>query len=367
MNMTTNITLEASRVTQLQPFCYPEFYLIVSPQIEKYLDLSAGQYERCTKLVMRPSDDLAEFLNKNTPEGCDIVLLIPDGYALGYENPHASLPESSLKKRRMVVLRCLSTPSTFKDIQLMVESLYDIPMEKQTQMIDRLYALGGNVPSLMIRDSKGKVSAQFNHLSDVYTWHSLYGTPTPGQFVLAPSGETNVVVTKMAEQGESQVSLDINGTLILQGIPIVHYGVKPNLYEKQKEIYNALHSLRVAPVEAMVEAGKIVKVKALDPLSKPAEKMLEHLFEEEEIYRYILELGFGLNEDLQVSDDNLGTNEFYGGQGGCIHYGLGRIPQTTFHIDIVCPDAQLLTSKGDLIFGPDMGNLRKAQLKHAAA
>lgn len=350
--MEPSVSIVPDRITQLQPFCNEEFYLIVSPQIQRHVNIFDSHYKKCTKLVMPPQGSLAQFIDSNTSDSSDIVLLIPDGYVLGYENPHASLPPGSLSKRRMLALRCLSTPSTFKDIKLMVESLYDIPIDKQAQMVSRLYTLGENASHLIIRDSKSGSLAYFNHLSDDYTWHSLYGAPNPGKFVLAPSGETNVIVTKMAEPGKSQVSLDINGILTLQGIPIVHYGIKPHLAERQEQIYTSLNSLRQAPVEATVEEGKIVKVKALDKLSKPAKDMLEQLFLEEELYRYILELGVGLNENLKISDGNLGTNEFYGGQGGCIHYGLGRVPHTTFNIDIVCPDAQLLTSREDYIFGP---------------
>jgi hypothetical protein len=352
--MSGKIIIEPHRITQFQPLIYPNFCFITSPEYNELFDIynNPNYYNYNAKLVIQPHEDLSHFIATNTLDNCDILLLIPNAFALGYKNPHACLPKGSLSKRRMVALRCLSTPASKEDISLIVKALYDIPIDRQMKLVDRLYELGESAEYLEIQDSKEHSYARFDHLSDDYTWHSLYGTPSPGQFVLAPSGETNVIVTKMENSRENQVSLDINGTIILHGVPIVHHGMELNCERKQAQIFNDLNALRFAPVKATVKKGEIIDVNPLDPAANAASNRLKKLFQEDERYRLILELGFGLNENLSISKGNLGTNEFYGGQGGCIHYGLGRVPHTKFHIDIVCPNARLVTSEGERIFGP---------------
>jgi len=350
--MSATIILKPDEITQLQPHLYSDFYLIVSPDIAQEIHLQSSAYKNATQLVIPPTEDLAKFITSQTPEESDILLLIPNGYSQGYKNPHMCLPRGILGKRRMVAMRCQSTPATKSDLKAMLESLCNIDTLSQIKLVDDLYAVGEKAQYLEIRDTKKKTHARFNHLSDEYAWHTLYGSPNPGEFVLAPAGETNVIVIPMAEQAEQQISLDINGEIILHGISIVHYGVKLNLLAKQAEVFNALDTLRSGFVIASVVAGKIVAVEALDTIAKPAAAMLEELFAEDERYRCIMELGVGLNEKLITCPGNVAANEFYGGQGGCLHYGIGRVPFTTFHIDIVCPSSTLQTDSGEHIFGP---------------
>lgn len=247
-------------------------------------------------------------------------------------------------------MRCLSTPATFAEQQSMISDLYSADMPHQRRLIDQLYKLGEPSPYLQITDSEYTSTATFNHLSDDYSWHSLIGTPEQGQFVLGPSGETNAIVTKISTP---QIKLDISGTITLKGVPIVHHGNGADQSDKQQEIYTALNGLRESALEATVEQGRIQTLRSTNnnPASQTTLRTFEALFKENESYRDILELGFGLHPSMKPSSGNLGTNEFYGGPNGTIHYGLGRVPHTEFHIDIVCPNARLQTDQNVLIFG----------------
>jgi hypothetical protein len=348
-----NIYLEPDRITQFQPVLNTSFFLVTTPSLIDSIQLyPSKKYSQHGKLTMNPSESLINFIEKNVPDNSDILLVLPNGYTLGYQNPHSSLPAGSLGNRRMIALRCLSTPATLEDLDRIFKSSYEINIEKQAQLIKHLYTLGEQADYLQITDLKSHEQARFNHLSDNYAWHSLYGTPERGRFTLAPSGETNVIIPKIAEKIEEQIPLDITGTIILHGVPIVHYGVKPNMLDIQTKVFNALNSLRYAPVTATLDTGKITHLTSNNKEAKPAIEALEALFNEDEIYRFVLELGFGLHEGLILCPGNVGTNEFYGGKNGSIHYGLGRVPHTNFHVDIVCPNAQLITNKGEHIFGP---------------
>jgi hypothetical protein len=44
-------------------------------------------------------------------------------------------------------------------------------------------------------------------------------------------------------------------------------------------------------------------------------------------------------------------NEVHGGTGGMIHFGLGLTPYTQYHLDIICPNTQVLGSNGECIIG----------------
>ena len=48
-------------------------------------------------------------------------------------------------------------------------------------------------------------------------------------------------------------------------------------------------------------------------------------------------------------------NEVYGGEHGCLHWGLGLTPFTQYHLDIISPDTTVYTENGEVILGDKGG------------
>lgn len=76
-----------------------------------------------------------------------------------------------------------------------------------------------------------------------------------------------------------------------------------------------------------------------------------------------VQIGFGINTQLEILPGNLGMNEVYGGKYGSIHWGLGLTPWTQYHLDIICPDTKVLSDTGEIIIGSHITESDKSKSK----
>jgi hypothetical protein len=157
--------------------------------------------------------------------------------------------------------------------------------------------------------------------------------------------------------------LALDGELTLRGTPIVHGGSAPYDPGDQEYLYQALRHLEEAALTLVVADGVIVEHQATDPASRPAADALDRLFGQDERYRTVFEIGFGIHPDLELQPGNRAVNEVHGGRSGIFHLGIGLTPVTTYAPIVLCPDTTVRTDDGRFVAGarPDRGPIRRVK------
>ena len=117
-----------------------------------------------------------------------------------------------------------------------------------------------------------------------------------------------------------EARFDFNGTLALQGIPVLHAGTPSFLPMDQARIHAALATLREHAVIATVCDGLVTDLVPTHSHCVPAAHMLEAMFAVDSRYRSLLEIGFGMNTTLTPFPGNAAMNEVYGGTHGVVHF-----------------------------------------------
>ncbi|MEM7307028.1 MAG: hypothetical protein AAF682_10185 [Planctomycetota bacterium] len=247
-------------------------------------------------------------------------------------------------------MACNSTPTSMTEIEhfLRMGELND--PDAQEALTEQLFERGEKAGSLTFRDSARGTDARFNHLRDDYQWHEQMGRLGWGEQQLFPSGEVSVLPLDVYATG-IETALDVTGTLTFLGQPVVHSGTPSFLESDQERIFRALATMRNTPVLAHIEAGVIREVEAGAPESEPAVRMLRDMFEVDSRYRDLIEIGFSVNTTLQLFESNSAMNEVYGGEHGSMHFGVGLIPHTQYHLDLICPETSVLAEDGSYVFG----------------
>ena len=149
--------------------------------------------------------------------------------------------------------------------------------------------------------------------------------------------------------------MEIDGELSFRGLPILHNGEPSYLRADQSRIWKELSTIDEHAVIATVEKGFVTDLRATNPRSEPACRMLSRMFNVDSRYRMIEELGFALNTSLDLLPGNYAMNEVYGGTEGALHIGLGLTPYTQYHLDIICPDTYIENQDGQLVHGTKHG------------
>ena len=173
--------------------------------------------------------------------------------------------------------------------------------------------------------------ATFEHRRSRY-WFSLNGPLEHGQQTVLPTGELSTL-TDPAGKFTMDNPFAFDGELLLQGEPIIHRGGQGVSVEETAAAYAAMAHLRTQPVRARVEHGSITEIRPVTQGGTQAARLLADLFDSDERYRKIHEVGFGTSQAcLRLREGNFFPNERWPG----LHLGFGLGGHTPFHIDLTC-------------------------------
>jgi hypothetical protein len=181
-------------------------------------------------------------------------------------------------------------------------------------------------------------------------WFEQSGGLQWGEQVMGPGGEISVLPLGFAEFSASR-RLPINGEIALRGQPIVHGGAASFLRADQARLFQAINCLHEHALIATLRNGVVTKLSATHPRVQPALQLLNALCSIDSRYAILWEIGFGLNTTLSMLPGNHAMNEVYGGSHGVLHWGLGLTPHTQYHLDFLCPSAQVRNPQGALLLG----------------
>lgn len=174
-------------------------------------------------------------------------------------------------------------------------------------------------------------------------WFSLHGPLGPGHQTVLPTGELSVLADASGEFSAT-TGLPLNGSLLLRGEPVTHRGSRRISLEETRAAYQKASALRQAGVRAEVRDGFIVEIRPLDEHRPEGANFLQELFDEHPEYRKVHEIGFGTNANCQpLRGDLFFPDERYPG----VHFGIGLGEYLPFHIDMVCPETDVVIELHD--------------------
>lgn len=339
------LTIDPARIRAFGEASETHFFVVTNHSLRDSININrTGGYLDHQVIVYEPEASFVELLTNQVPDRAHILVISPDVF---FQSP----PQKAIgSHRKLLAMACNSTPTNIDAINHFLRVIEDTDPEKQQRHADRFFELGESATYLEFIDEKNGTHARFNHLDDSYLWSEQAGALGNGEQQLAPSGEISVLPLRIQEFDEN-LRLDFNGTIALNGTPILHNGTPSFLRTDQQRLHQALSVISDDVLFATVENGVIVDQIAKSPGAEPAAKILQALFLTDSRYRILWEIGFGINTANRILPGNHAMNETFGDTDGAIHFGLGLTPFTQYHLDIVCPNTSVRTDKGDYLIG----------------
>jgi hypothetical protein len=323
------------------------FYLVTNSHLKDVFVIEEDtSYKDFKILIYDPGDDFVELLKGKTTEPAHIVVITPDCLIESVPPEHLGL------RRKLLIFPCNSAPSSVEVIEHFLRCGENISPIEQERASDQFFLKCEGTKRLQFIDDIQETKAEFHHVREFYGWHEQLGTIDWGGQQVFPSGEISCFLVPLKGINKlPDAKFDLTGEIALKGYPVVHSGPPSFLREDQMRIYERLSTFKDYALIATVEKGTITALRSTHPNAEPALQMLEDLFVVDSRFRKIFEIGFSLKNSISIWDGNVAMNESYGGEKGCIHFGLGMLPFTQYHIDIVCPNTKVRNIENKTIFG----------------
>lgn len=262
----------------------------------------------------------------------------------------SSPPVELMGDVKLLALPCHSSEITPDDIHQYLQLMELTRPEEQEGWSNAFFEAAERSEYLRFADPRFDCQATLSHKSRDHEWFEQLGNVAWAGQQFVPAGEISVL--PLAHGGYDVARrLDLNGELLLQGLPIVNNGEPSFSRQDQARIFACLAELMSKPVRATVKDGKITEVNSVTGDSKKAGRMLECLLDVDSRYRVVWEIGIGCNTQMTPLGGNRSPNESYGHLNGCVHFGLGLTPWTQYHIDILCPETLVLDDRGGVLAG----------------
>jgi hypothetical protein len=322
-----------------------EFVLATNERLRDQFDIQAEGYAGSRCVVFDSFESFETLLKDVIPEPAHILVISPHCF---FRSPH---PDQIGPRRKLMAMACNSTPTPLDAIAHFLEAMERTDPARQGAFADRFFELGEVNDRLEIVDERNGTRAVFDHLDDTYVWNQQAGPIEWGEQQVAPSGVITVLPAAMFHY-DASLRLAVNGEIALHGRPIVHSGVATGFVEEQSRIYARLARLHDHAAIATVEDGLITHLRATHADALPAVSILEAMFEADPRYRVIWEIGFAINTDFKLFDDNSAMNEIHGARDGVLRWGIGLIPHTRYAPIFLCPYSRVSNCDGDTLIGP---------------
>ncbi|MBD2501578.1 hypothetical protein [Anabaena azotica] len=342
----TKITIYPEYMRQFGKAQGSTFCLVTNSRLINQFILHKGNKYKNYKIISYdPEDNFTEIIRNQTPEMSHILVIAPDCY---FRSPD---PLELGNYRKLCVMPCNSTPTSVEAINHFLHSAKRINPYEHEKVAEQLFINFAEATQIKFIDEQYKTVCEFQHLNDYLQWHEQIGELNWGEQQLFPAGEISVLPVELFALNLNS-RLEMNGELALKGIPIVHSGICSFLPEDQARIFQDLSKIQEHAVIVSLYKGFITKIEASHPDAKLAADMLNAMCEVDSRYRVIVEIGFSINNTFKLFPENCAMNEVYAATtNGTVHFGIGLIPHTQYHVDIICPFIKVLGKNEQLIFG----------------
>ncbi len=340
------IKINPARFSQFGPAEGSVFCLITNQEMEKELEIVRdAPYEEYRTIILRPGDDFEAMLADETiPQQSHSLVISPYRF---FESPSE---EALGPRRKLMGMACNSTPTDLEIIRHFIGVIERTSAQEQAEFSDRFFELAESTDHLVYVDERHGTRAVLDHLADDLVWNQQAGPLDWGEQQIVPSGEISVLPMQIVEFDES-LHLPLEGEIALRGFPILHNGTPSFTRKDQARLQGKLAGLEHEAVIAEVRKGSIAALRPHRPSGAAVAKTFEAMFEIDSRYTLVWEIGHALNTSLDILPGNHAMNEVYGGDRGCLHWGLGLTPFTQYHLDIISPDTTVYTESGEVVLG----------------
>lgn len=311
---------------------------------DRFRMVDEGHYRECTVVTFDAGDDFAQILAGQIPDQAHILVIVPDCY---FRSPP---PEVLGPGRKLSIMACNSTPIDAQAVEHFLRQGEHTDPQEQTRRAEAFFDVAEQAPYLTFTDQEYGTSARFEHLDDHLEWHEQAGPLGPAEQQLFPAGELSTLPLDQFN-ADMSLRLRLDGDLAFKGYPVLHSGSRSFLRSDQARMFERLVPLNRHAVIAHVEDGAITGLTATDPSVEDAKAMLEAMIRVDSRYAMILEIGFAINHNVAMLSGNWAMNEVHAGMNGTVHWGLGILPNTQYHLDLICPGTTVVSGGDRKFFG----------------
>ncbi len=341
----SKITVNPERLRQFGKREGSTFCVVTNTSLLDKLVIKEGNGYKNYKIIPYDAgDNFTEILSNQIPEPAHILVIAPDCYFRSPEPRHLGV------HRKLCIMACNSTPTSIEAIDHFLKCGENTDPCEQEKIAECFFVNCEAAEKLKFFDEEYQITAEFQHVNHQLQWHEQIGELQWGEQQLFPSGEISVLPVEIFTSNLN-ANLDISGKLALRGTPILHSGTPSFLPEDQERIFQTLCTMKEYAVIATLHKGTITTIEASHPAAQPAADMLNALCDVDSRYKIVVEIGFAINHHLKLFPGNSAMNEVYANANGTVHFGLGLIPHTQYHLDIICPFIKVLGENDKLIFG----------------
>jgi len=321
------------------------FYFITDAASAQRYTIADSHYHSAEVLAVRPGADIGRLVAE-LPDESAVLVAAPRTFVRG-----ADLAD--IGGRRVAIMPCGSTPVRPDQLSYFLGVLERTDPAAQADRADEFFSTVAAAGTLRLLDDARHTECAFDAAGGDYVWHQQAGELGPGEQQIAPAGELSVLPMEITEFDPTR-RLALTGTVTLQGEPIVHAGYDGSLAGAQADLYSGLTALRRDPVVIDLADGLVTRCRAgaATPGSARAAATLNDLFDADPRYRTVWELGFGINNAMDVVPANCGMNEVYGADHGVVHFGVGLTPFTAFALTFLCPATRFVAGDQTVIGAP---------------
>ncbi len=211
------ITIQPQALPVFGPAEGAAFCLVTRAELVEQFEIDAGSsYYSTHAVVCEPGDDFERILLNEVPERAHVLVITPGPL---FESPK---PGSIGPGRKLAVMACTSTPTSFEAICHFLEVLRRTDDSAMEEFADLLFTLGEASEYLNIIDettgSVARFDHLFDHLSDDLEWFEQLGRLDWGQQQMVPSGEISVLPLFHGNY-DSLKRPEVNGKISLWGYP----------------------------------------------------------------------------------------------------------------------------------------------------
>jgi len=344
--MSEGIRVDPKNLSQFGPAVGSAFCLVTNPEIKDAIEIvQDAPYEEYLTFELGPEDRFEDILEKQIPEPAHVVVISPERF---FQSPD---DEQLGAQRKLIAMACNSTPTSLATIRHFLGVMERTSAQAQGEFCDVFFEKAEATESLVYVDERYDTRAELDHLKDGLVWNQQAGPLDWGEQQIVPSGEISVLPIEITDFHED-LRLPLDGEIVIRGYPILHNGTPSFSRSDQARMHAQLSAMNSHGIRCTVQKGQITETRALDEGAVPAVEMLEHMFAVDSRYRIVWEIGHAMNVSLDILPGNHAMNEVYGGERGCLHWGLGLTPFTQYHLDIISPGTTVLGgTSGDVLLG----------------
>jgi hypothetical protein len=344
------IKINPARYSQFGPAEGSVFCLITNRELENELEIvKEAPYAEYRTIFIGKGDDFEAMLAEGTiPQKSHSLVISPYRF---FESPSE---EALGQNRKLMGMACNSTPADLEIIRHFIGVIENTSAQEQGEFSDRFFELAESTDRLIYVDERHGTRAELDHLADGLIWNQQAGPLEWGEQQIVPSGEISVLPMQIVEFDE-KLHLPLEGSIAFRGFPILHSGTPSFIRKDQARLSGKLAGLEHEAVVCDITKGTISSLRPFRKEGAEVAKVFEAMFEIDSRYTLVWEIGHALNTSLDILPGNHAMNEVYGGERGCLHWGLGLTPFTQYHLDIISPDTTVYTESGDVVLGDKGG------------